>query len=143
MHRIIYTGKIQTNCRGIGASSISDRCIFSGTEQNSYVLYTQQHKATASVYSQAGYTVYLHWDTEQSSFVSFKDLSDDELSNFANSTADIVCNEDNIGGFALEFGSYGDHNDEFPFYNKLRPLIEACNKRWGVFALSSGYNETM
>ena len=136
----IYTGGIETYCRGIQGSQLTDPCVFLGPSPNSFVYYTAENKAAVSAYSQAGYMVYLHWDASPDYLANFEDLSDTELADFANTTANIVCNEQNIDGFAIEISYNLDQN---AFYTKLAPLIEACDKRWGVFANSHAFNTPM
>lgn len=58
----VYAGDVETYCRGVAGSSPETECIWSGSEQNSWVYYTSYAQDTAAKYAEAGFQVFLNFD---------------------------------------------------------------------------------
>lgn len=58
----VYAGDVETYCRGVAGSSPDTECIWSGSEQNSWVYYTTYAQDTAAKYAKAGFQVFLNFD---------------------------------------------------------------------------------
>lgn len=132
----IYAGDVETYCRGIMGSSPSTVCNFDGSGANSFVYYTDYAQTTVKKYHDAGYEVYLNFDGRIGDVVAdFGKFTDSEVSEFAAATAKKVCEEPLATGMGWDVEPY--NANQIPFFSKLSAGINACGKRWGIFAFPS------
>jgi hypothetical protein len=71
----------------------------------------------------------------------FSKLTKSEVTAFAETTAALVCGDDNVDGMAWDVEPFD--SDQVEFFAALDTAVTKCGKRWGVFAFGEDLTEDM